>query len=188
MKGGSHIVINLLTAPLVAYAAIKVVPNVSHPVIAALVVASGVILSAKLPDQVEFLKFLGHRTWSHSVLIAVIVLGCMVLITGIHWVPRFALLGITAGYLTHLLADMFSVSGVPLLIGGLRLRVPLYTTGNISELLVLVLLGSLLITADLHITPIRTEIARITDKLTTTNSASPKEIKLHTNVFSNQFQ
>ena len=181
MRGGSHIVVNLLAAPMIAYGITQVCNTGGHPVIAVSIVAISVILSCKLPDQVEVLKFLGHRTWSHSLVLPIILIGIFAVID-VHWSVRFALVGLCAGYLTHLLADLCSLSGVPLLIGGFRLRIPLYTTGKTSELIVLVIIGSLLIFSNLQIPQIKSAIKRIQNEFHPVSpQASPNQVKLQTN-------
>lgn len=155
MRGSCHLVVNLLASPLCAYAAVTFLPAATaHPLVASTTVIIGTILSCKLPDQIEVIKLLGHRTWSHSIIPIAAIVGLLLFTPTSPWFLQIALLSIINGYAIHLLADTFSMTGIPWLAIGPRLRLPLYTTGKTSELLILVLIGAGLITANLLLVPL----------------------------------
>lgn len=95
------------------------------------------VAAARLPDQIECFRLLGHRTWSHSLL----------LFTGMCWGAgmlnhscslgyELTILGLITGFGLHLAADMFSKQGITLVGLGPRIRFGVYTTGKFSEVVI----------------------------------------------------
>lgn len=102
-----------------------------------------------LPDRIELLlPFLKHRGNSHSLLLW--IGGTLAAAAAALLHPAcLPLLPIVSGGLAHTLEDMCSVSGVPLL-PGLQakkssniIKIPLYKTGQLSEIAVTALLLAL---------------------------------------------
>lgn len=152
MSGKSHIALNVLAAPLVASYVLPtqgISVSLQWDCVSSLLAFSiPLILCAKLPDQIEVLKFLGHRTWSHSIVPwGVLCFACYYQLSESHVVLRLAVLGGLAGFLLHLLEDAASKAGIPLLVSGPKLRLALYKTGGLSEILFVCVMGALLILA-----------------------------------------
>ena len=110
--------------------------------------AAAAALGAVLPDKVEFmLPFTKHRGNSHAIAIWVGLIAIAAMATGVAWTPEiqtgaYYAFAVFIGGLCHVLEDMCSVSGVPILptLPGLPkgpvAKIPLYKTGSISEFIV----------------------------------------------------
>jgi inner membrane protein len=106
---------------LAAAGVASVLPDIDHP-------ASKVGRSVPVVPTVTRIAF-GHRGMLHS-LLAALAVGLVVALVGGHNLG----MAVFAGYLAHLVGDMLTPSGVPLLWPlPLRLRVPLVHTGGIIE-------------------------------------------------------
>lgn len=112
--------------------------DVSAPLIAGLVIGSvfpdidepnSYIGKRSLGTSYIINALFGHRGLTHSLLPFIL----LVLLT-IKF-PVSMLIGFTAGYLFHILSDMFSKSGVPLFLpfSNKKYAIPIYRTGGISE-------------------------------------------------------
>lgn len=99
-------------------------PDIDHP---------GSYIGRKIPVIPTVLKWtVGHRGPFHS-LAAALVAGAIALIIG----GKAIGLAVMVGYLAHLLGDLFTLSGVPLLFPlKFNTRVPLIKTGGVLEKLV----------------------------------------------------
>lgn len=107
------------------------------------VMGSAAILSSKVPDQAEkFMPWVRHRTVTHHLYFwgAMAALFYFVPLTGIFpgADPRWGsfLCGIFLGGFLHVVMDMFSKSGVPI-VPGKTWGARFYTTGRYSEYLFL---------------------------------------------------
>lgn len=107
----------------------------------------GVLIGSLLPDIDEENSFIGkrslgissivhsifgHRGFTHSLLAALLVF-----LPYFFWEYTF-LLGLSLGYLLHIIGDFFSVSGVPLFWffskkTKARIKIPLYQTDHWTE-------------------------------------------------------
>jgi len=99
-------------------------PDIDHP---------GSYIGRKIPVIPTVLKWtVGHRGPFHS-LAAALGAGIIALIVG----GKVVGLAVLIGYLAHLLGDLFTLSGVPLLFPlKFNARVPLVKTGGVLEKLV----------------------------------------------------
>ena len=106
---------------------------------------------AKLPDQLElFLPGVPHRSVTHIMIFwfaASIIFGAGMLYPStplFSWEGgpdvRFILFGVATGGLFHVIADFFSISGVPVLLPGKGIGLKWYTTGTQIELAMLLLI------------------------------------------------
>lgn len=126
-----------LVVPLVAFAAL--VPDIDHP---------SSTLGRRLPGISHLIRaVLGHRGGTHS-LLAVLIWSVVIgiygqrVVSGDAAIYHVAVLAMGFGYLTHILADGLTKSGVPLLWPYKRdFRSPIaFTTGSIVEYVVVWLL------------------------------------------------
>jgi membrane-bound metal-dependent hydrolase YbcI (DUF457 family) len=101
--------------------------------------AATAVVGSVLPDKIEFiLPFLKHRGNSHALAVWVGLVFLTSLFVPLHPAAYYAC-GVAIGGLCHVLEDMCSVSGIPLfpIAWGQRaetLKVPIYKTGQLSEL------------------------------------------------------
>lgn len=112
---------------------------------------AGICLGALLPDIDEpnsyigrrsfgigkiINKLFGHRGLTHSLPFTAVVS------SGIIFFPNTFMIGISLGYLFHILEDAFSVSGVPLFapFSKKKYKIPVYRTSKISEAVILVVM------------------------------------------------
>ena len=86
-------------------------------------------------------KTFGHRGFTHS-LLCTFIIGCTLYIT----LPAQWAAGVALGYISHILGDFFSKSGVPLMnpYSNKKYRLPIYKTGKLSETIILICSGLLL--------------------------------------------
>jgi membrane-bound metal-dependent hydrolase YbcI (DUF457 family) len=116
--------------------------------------AAAASVGAVLPDRIEFiLPWLKHRGNSHALALWVVLVALIALANGlssqfgpsaeeINQITYYAF-AVAIGGILHILEDMCSVSGIPLLPTFITpgqkpptLKVPLYKTGTISEYIV----------------------------------------------------
>jgi inner membrane protein len=113
------------------------------------VAVSGLILGSVLPDLDESRSWIGrripvlstiikalfgHRSITHSGLILTLTIAAM-----FHFSHEF-ILGLLLGIALHIIADFFSVGGIPLLypLSKKRSQVALYRTGTWTEMLIFI--------------------------------------------------
>lgn len=117
-----------LTAPLVAGLIVgSLFPDIDEP---------GSYVGRRSLGTSYIINFLfGHRGLTHSLFpVAILIF--------LFWqFPISLLLGFTAGYLFHILGDLFSKSGVPLFLpfSSKKYAIPIYTTGGIMEHIIFVI-------------------------------------------------
>ena len=110
----------------------------------------GVLIGSLLPDIDEPNSYVGSRTKGLSHTVKLVFghrgfthsLTCTALVFLLYlFFPNHFFLGLTFGFLFHILGDMLSVSGVPLLLPFTkkRFRIPLYQTGQVSEKIIFLL-------------------------------------------------
>jgi inner membrane protein len=130
------------THVLTSIAGALVISNSTH-VDFSVALAGGVILGSLLPDVDEDGSFIGRKTLGVSKIIKMIFGHRGITHSLFAWflfsIPYLIshnsfLLGLSLGYLFHILGDMFSKSGVPLLYPSKkRFKIPIYRTGGPSE-------------------------------------------------------
>jgi membrane-bound metal-dependent hydrolase YbcI (DUF457 family) len=116
--------------------------------------AAAASVGAVLPDRIEFiLPWLKHRGNSHALALWIVLITILALANGLSgqigagaqevYQMTYYLFAVAIGGLLHILEDMCSVSGIPLLPTFLTptqkpptLKVPLYKTGHLSEYIV----------------------------------------------------
>lgn len=113
--------------------------------------AAAASIGAVLPDRIEFiLPWLKHRGNSHALALWIVLIALIALANGLSSQLEvgakdlnqitYYVFAVAVGGIFHILEDMCSVSGIPLLPTFLTpgqkpptIKVPLYKTGNISE-------------------------------------------------------
>jgi inner membrane protein len=87
-------------------------------------------------------KWFGHRGATHTLLSSLLIGGVSFFILPANWA-----VGLSLGYISHILGDFFSKSGVPLLkpFKDKKYKLPLYKTGSLSESFILICSGLLLV-------------------------------------------
>lgn len=110
---------------------------------------AGIVVGASAPDWLELShvgrdkkrhSLIPHRTLTHWPVLWV-GLGYWVLNSNFNWMIECAMLGFVASSLLHILMDSLSKSGVPILLpfAKFRMRIPLYSTGRFSEVVMIAL-------------------------------------------------
>ena len=86
-------------------------------------------------------KAFGHRGFTHSFVCTLLFSASTYILFPAEWA-----IGLSVGYMGHLLGDFFSKSGIPL--GSpfteKKYKIPIYKTGGLSESLILIISGLLL--------------------------------------------
>lgn len=137
--------VSILSAPegmLIAGAA-SLLPDIDHP-------------SSRFGRMVPFISYpisaiFGHRGITHSLLMVVVLLAALVIAGHAGWFVA----PLVIGYLSHLIGDMLTNSGVPLLWPQRgKVSIPVFNTGGLLEPLVrLALVVGLLAAAWLSVVP-----------------------------------
>ena len=110
MMGVTHMVVGAAAGYLATQAVTgalvggiaALLPDIDHP---------GSKLGRRVPVLPTVInKLVGHRTLTHSILVLIILTGMLFFIA-----PVFITIAFFVGYLSHLILDSFTVSGVPFL-------------------------------------------------------------------------
>lgn len=118
-----------ITCALLCLVALSIKP----PVEVLLVFIAGVYVASSIPDFDLIIPYARHRGLSHSLLFFLIFSGIAVLIPFYEKrIPSWLLYGLPVGYLSHLIADTFTVTGVAWFqpVNNTRFAIGVFNTGH----------------------------------------------------------
>lgn len=118
-----------ITCALLCLVALSIKP----PVEVLFVFICGAYVAASFPDLDLVIPFAKHRGLSHSLVVFLVFSGIAVLIPFYEKrIPSWLLYGLPVGYLSHLIADTFTVTGVAWFqpLNNERFAIGIFNTGH----------------------------------------------------------